>query len=442
MRLIPYIVALLSTTQLFAQAFSDSTYMDRGTQQPRSEVIVYDREVVSESNRVNSSRYVSNIDEWTHPSDNQTVFQSKFTRPFIWLGRQIFLRVRSASMPYTVKINGIEVGKVQNSSSLTELNITKATKEGRNIITITFDKESAVAEVESWKKESLPTLGDVYVVSQPAEMIRDIDISTTLSGETLLSEFKIAIKCHALGERTSTIYYSLNRENGEIVSFANKNITLSMRGEETISFFAKIPKSEGWSSENPQLFTLSLKTMYEGRFLEIHNYKVGLRTVEFTPESGQMKINGDSVTLVTKRVGAEFLPSDIEIIKAQGYNTIRIDAGTVRKDIYDAADQKGLYIISPMPINSSAASKEITKGGNPTNDPRWWGAYIQRIDNGYHTVQIHPSVIAFSLADSSLNGYNLYEGYLRLKSKGDSRPMVYFEGEGEWNTDKLLIDLK
>ncbi|MFI3302419.1 MAG: glycoside hydrolase family 2 TIM barrel-domain containing protein [Rikenellaceae bacterium] len=442
MRFILYIVALLGSTQLFAQAFSDSTFMDVGVQQPRSEVIVYDRAYVSEGQKVSSSRYVTHIDDWSHAFDNQRVFNSKFSRPFLWIGRRVFLRVRSASAPYTLSVNGVEVGRVMNCTSMAEFDISKATKEGRNTVTIILDKSSEVEHVEGWAKGSKPELGDVYVVSQPTQMIRDIAVSTTILSEELQAEFKVVVKCHALGERTSTIYYNLYDEDGKLVSFANKNITLNMRGEDTISFFAKIPKSNGWSSESPKLYTLKLKTLYEGRYLELHNYKVGIRSVEVDAQSAEMKINGERVTLTAKKVGAEFGAADIDALKAQGYNTIRVEAGCVNKELYDAADQKGLYIISPMPINSSKGEAEITKGGNPSNNPRWWGAYMQRVESGYHTVQMHPSVVGFSLADSSLNGYNLYEGYLRLKSKGDSRPVIYFEGGGEWNSDKLLIDIK
>ncbi len=443
MRITLYIFALLSTTQLFAQAFSDSTLMNRGTQQPRSEIIVYDRENTSENQNVTSSRFVSHIDDWEHPSDDKSIFESKFSQPFLWLGRETFLRVGSTSAPYTLMVNGVEVGRVTNSSSPAEFNITKVAKEGRNTVTLSLDSDSTIySEVEGWRTQTTPAVGEVYVLSQPTQMIRDIAVETTLIGESLQAEFKLAIKSYALNPRTSTIYYYLYDENGKLVTFANQNITLSMRDERSISFLAKIPKSEGWSAENPKLYTLSLKTKYQGRFVELHSYKVGIRSVEVDPQSGAIQINGTPTTLTTREVGAEFKPSDIDALKNEGCNTIRLRAGAASREIFDAADQKGLYIIATMPINSSAANQNITQGGNPSNDPRWWGAYMQRIESGYHTAKLHPSVIAFSLADSSLNGYNLYEGYLRLKSKGDSRPMIYFENGDEWNSDKLLINLR
>lgn len=350
--------------------------------------------------------------------------------------------MRGASSPFVLSVNGVEIGVVQNGTSPSEFNITKASVDGRNIVTIKLLNDIGVSAIEGWSKPSSPSVGEVYVVSQPTQMIRDIDIETTLIGEMLHSKVSLTIKSHALNPRTSTIHYALHDNGDGLLSFGHKDVTLSMRGEEQISFIIKSPKQEGWSAESPQRFTLKLRTQHEGRYLEYHTYKVGFRAIGVDPNSGEMTINGVPTTLTAKSVASDFDPSNIVELKAAGYNTIRIAAGAMSRALYEAADREGLYIISPMPINSGASSNKITVGGNPTNDPAWWESYMQRVDVGYHTTQLHPSVIAFSLADDSCNGYNLYEGYLRLKQKEDPRPVVYFEAGGEWNSDKLVINLK
>jgi beta-galactosidase len=55
----------------------------------------------------------------------------------------------------------------------------------------------------------------------------------------------------------------------------------------------------------------------------------------------------------------------------------------------------------------------------------------------YHTTKNHPSVAMFSLAQRSANGINLYESYLALKALEPDRPVVYTDGGGEWNSDRL-----
>ena len=47
---------------------------------------------------------------------------------------------------------------------------------------------------------------------------------------------------------------------------------------------------------------------------------------------------------------------------------------------------------------------------------------------------------AFALATQSANGINLYESYLNMKRFGDSRPFIYPDAGGEWDSDKLAME--
>jgi len=97
-----------------------------------------------------------------------------------------------------------------------------------------------------------------------------------------------------------------------------------------------------------------------------------------------------------------------------------------------------MYAIAQVPIDTQHNGPSRRKGGNPSNDPAWEGAFAERAENTYHLAKHHPSVIAFSLARRSSNGIGLYETYLRMKRYDDSRPFVYPEAGGEWNSDRLV----
>lgn len=93
----------------------------------------------------------------------------------------------------------------------------------------------------------------------------------------------------------------------------------------------------------------------------------------------------------------------------QGYNLILLPAGGVSGALYDLCDRYGFYVVEQAPINTSRSGMSRRKGGNPSNDPAWQAAYIARIEESYHTTKLHPCVVAFSLAEDSANGINLYE---------------------------------
>ena len=94
----------------------------------------------------------------------------------------------------------------------------------------------------------------------------------------------------------------------------------------------------------------------------------------------------------------------------------------------------GMYVIPQAPIDTRSSGESRRIGGNPSNDPAWQGAYVERAEN---TSKRHPSVIAFSLATKSANGINLYESYLNMKKFSDTRPFIYPDAAGEWNSDGL-----
>ncbi len=439
MRLTLFFAALVIWMPLPAQITSDSTLMNSGALEPRSRIIAYDTDSSAATQEPHTSKYIATIGEWERSSLNPRLFESTFTRPFSWIGRQLILRVERASSPYTITINDKEVAHIQNSSLPAEVNITKSSVEGRNTITIILDEASSVAAIEGWQQSSTPSIGEVWVQSQPTLMLRDIEISTKLAGERLNSQITLHVKSHALAEKSSTVHYSLHSSTGELKSFGHQDVTLSMRGQKSITFITSLPQEDGWSAESPQLFTLKLRVQHEGRNVEFHSYRVGFRALEFSPESGELAVNGVPQRLKTKVINTTPTAEEIERIKGEGYNTIRLVAGAASDATYQMCDIIGLYTIPTMPINSSLSSPQITTGENPTNNPIWQGAYLERVDAGFHTAQLHPSVIAFILADNSANGYNLYEGYLRLKGKQSSRAVLYFEATGEWNSDKLEL---
>ena len=96
------------------------------------------------------------------------------------------------------------------------------------------------------------------------------------------------------------------------------------------------------------------------------------------------------------------------------------------------------FVQAPVDTRRSGDSRRV--GGNPSNNPAWREAYVERALDSYHTTKLHPSVIAFALATQSANGINLYESYLKVKELHEERPFIYPDAEGEWNSDRLQLE--
>ena len=155
-------------------------------------------------------------------------------------------------------------------------------------------------------------------------------------------------------------------------------------------------------------------------------------------EDGNITAFGKTLTLKKERYNAAAdavtTEREIKALKQRGINCLTPDYPQPRW-FYDICDRVGIYVIDCAAISSPTNADDRSLGGTPANAPELVDEYLRRVETMYHRAQNHVCIIAFSLGKKAGNGYNLYKAYELLKSKGDSRAIIYEDAEGEWNTD-------
>lgn len=432
MRTILSILAFFSMSAACAQQYVASY----GLEAPRGQLTVYPTADAAQNPLADDNRYLTPLDQWER---NGNTLSTSFTVPFAWTNRQVFFCLEQASGEYEVRINGRKAAYNADGNAPASVNITKLVGEGRNLVEVTITRPAPTALLESWHSDPEPALAGAGIMSQPTMHIRDILTRTRLAEDgDASSEVAIVVKSDAFNPRTSRIHYDLLSPAGTSVATGYRDLTLDMRREDTVRFLARIPKDSLWSATRPTLYTLRLKTQYEGRYEEYVQIPLGFRSAEVVEK--RMAINGEPVTLRVREIPANTAPEELGKLRNEGYNTFRLLPGPVSEPLLDSCDRWGVYVIAQAPIDTRNSGDSRRVGGNPSNDPQWKEAYIERTANSYHTTKRHPSVIGFSLAVQSANGINLYESYLNLKRFGDSRPLIYRDGGGEWNNDPFLAE--
>ena len=439
-RFLSIIALVFAVGALSAQEYDSPEYVSLGRELPRSKTLPYPtaEEAQALGSGAVASKYLRPVTGWTRTEEpDATVFTSKYVIPFVWLSRQAILYVDEASGAYEVIINGQKVGYAANAFTPAEFNITKASKEDVNTISIRILKDHWSRRMEDFVETREPRVGETYVISQPTIRVRDVVHNTDvdLKSEYANVEVGLIVKTESLNPKTARIHYELIAPDTTVVTQGYKDVTLGMRGEDTVKFMARIPYVLTWCADMPVRYRLNIKTQIEGRYAEYQSRMIGFRDIDIN-EEGDFMINGIKTELFYRDFDPlKVTEKDIVAARVLKYNALRFKMGAVPQNVYRMCDSLGMYVIAQIPINTSKSGLSRRIGGNPSNDPKWKAAYLDRAETAYRTTCGQASVIGYVMAEESSNGINLYETYLRLKALERKRPILYIEAAGEWNSD-------
>lgn len=439
-RFLSIIALVFAVGALSAQEYDSPEYVSLGRELPRSKTLPYPtaEEAQALGSGAVASKYLRPVTGWTRTEEaDATVFTSKYVIPFVWLSRQAILYVDEASGAYEVIINGQKVGYAANAFTPAEFNITKASKEDVNTISIRILKDHWSRRMEDFVETREPRVGETYVISQPTIRVRDVVHNTDvdLKSEYANVEVGLIVKTESLNPKTARIHYELIAPDTTVVTQGYKDVTLGMRGEDTVKFMARIPYVLTWCADMPVRYRLNIKTQIEGRYAEYQSRMIGFRDIDIN-EDGDFMINGIKTELFYRDFDPlKVTEKDIIAARVLKYNALRFKMGAVPQNVYRMCDSLGMYVIAQIPINTSKSGLSRRIGGNPSNDPKWKAAYLDRAETAYRTTCGQASVIGYVMAEESSNGINLYETYLRLKALERKRPILYIEAAGEWNSD-------
>ena len=274
----------------------DPEAVSEGKDLPRGEVRSY-ASAAEALARGESSLYLQPLEGgWTSESFREGELQgmrytTRFKVPFAWVDRQLFLRLGAVGGAYEVRVNGQRVAYTQDGYTPAEFDVTRYAKEGNNSLEVVAYTGSIGCKLENFDAPvSLHIPDRSYIVAQPRVRIRDIVADTRLEGGNGLLSLGVVLKSHLLNFKEYNIYYELIAPDGNTVSSGHREARFDMRREDTVRFFANLPDIRPWSHESPNLYTLQLKTQYEGRFQEYVSFEIGFREVRM--QEGKLLING------------------------------------------------------------------------------------------------------------------------------------------------------
>ena len=238
-----------------------------------------------------------------------------------------------------------------------------------------------------------------------------------------------------------TVGYDIYSPQGKLLDFNIREVVIPGRMTDTVRFnpFIYGTNANKWEpgAKNPPLYKVMLFTRRDGAYREYMPLKIGFGKTEFT--DGRITRFDKEIKLVKARYNAaadrKTTLAELKTLKSKGSNTVCPDlsaAGVVLRTLRRTRS----YVIDRANINAPDRRDDRRVGGTPSNDPALADEYLERVKAMYYRSRNHTCRRRLRAGRRNrATGYNMYKAYEWLKSVEKSRPVIYTDADGEWNTD-------
>ena len=324
-------------------------------------------------------------------------YQKKLVIPVINGNKVYQLYFEGSNISTKVYVNGKEAGSHIGGYIGFTIDITKFINSGNNEVLVRVDNSYNIEIIPSQKSDFFIYGGitrDVWLVSMPKNHIENIKITTPKVTEKAAS---LVLLARTKNIKTSDgLSYSaqLTNPKGKVVA-TKKGVFL---GSETTITFNEIKNPELWDVNKPNLYSVSVFLLENGKVADIIEDKVGFRWFEFK-ENGPFFLNGKRILIrgthrheehagVGAAMSNEQHRKDMESIKEMGANFVRLAHYPQDPEIYKACDELGLLVWDELPWCRGGLGNQEWK----TNTKNM---LTEMINQNYN----HPSIIIWSLGN-------------------------------------------
>ncbi|MDT0439163.1 MULTISPECIES: glycoside hydrolase family 2 TIM barrel-domain containing protein [Streptomyces] len=409
----------LSPTAAVPEAFADGDFDDAGWDTlpvPAHWVLqgdgAYGRPIYT------NIRFPFPIDPPHVPDENPTGdYRRHVEIPADWSdAERVVLRFDGVESVFKVWVNGVAIGSAAGSRLAHEFDVTSAVRPGDNVVAVRVHQWSAASYVEDQDQWWLPGIfRDVTLIARPVGGLDDVWLRTGFDGgrgtvdpeiTAAASAFPVTLRIPELGvERVWST-------PSEVTAFA-------------------LPEVLPWSAERPRLYDVTVSTAAESVAL-----RVGFRTVEIRGD--RFLVNGRRVVFhgVNRHEAhpergrvfdEEHAREDLARMKRFNVNAIRTSHYPPHPRLLDLADELGLWVVLECDLETHGFGK-VDWVGNPSDDPAWRDALLDRIERTVERDKNHPSVVMWSLGNEAGTGSNLAAMSAWTRARDPERP-VHYEGD-------------
>ena len=369
-------------------------------------------------------------------------YRRDFTLPAGWENKRVFLHFDGIYSAAYVYVNGNEVGYTEGANNVSEFDITKYLRTGKNNVAVQVIRWSDGSYLEGqdmWHMSGIHR--DVYLVATPKTYLADHYIKATVTpGSTTAAtgsaatsvDLTVCNRDKTAAKKTVTV--TLFDPSGKEVKKLKSDFVFAAGDSlktQTVDF-GTLSNVKLWSAETPTLYTFTFSQSQDGKEEEAFSTKYGFRKIDLS--KGYLEVNGrrtylkgantqDTDPLHGRSISTDLMLKDIAMMKLSNMNTVRTSHYPRHAKMMAMFDYFGLFVVDE-------ADMELHKNwdGSKTiiNNTDWTGAIVDRNVRNTLRDRNHPSVVFWSLGNESGSGLNIMAAYNAVKEL-DNR-YIHYEG--------------
>lgn len=369
-----------------------------------------------------NTRYPFPVDPPYLPDENPTGdYRTVFRLPEQWTD-DVVLRFEGVDSCAKIWLNGVELGVIAGSRLPSEFDISAIVdRNGDNVLSVRVHQWSSGTYLEDqdmWWMSGI--FRDVTVLSRPRGGINDFTLTADFDALTGAGSLRVDVDVTPGADVQARIV---------VPELGIDSVT----GIELV-----IDAVDAWSAEHPRLYRGTLSTDAES--IEI---TIGFRTVAIT--DGIITVNGERVLFrgvnrhefdptTGRTVDEDLMRRDLVLMKQHNINAVRTSHYPPHPRFLELCDEYGLWVIDECDFESHGffPFKWVPISVNPTDDPRWESALVDRMARMVERDKNRPSVIIWSLGNECGPGINLGAMARYARERDPGRPLHY---ERDWSCE-------
>ncbi len=353
-------------------------------------------------------------------------YRRRFEVPASWSdAAAIVLRFDGVESRYKVWVNGTPIGVGVGSRLAQEFDVTDAVQPGSNLLVVRVHQWSASSYLEDQDQWWLPGIfRDVTLQARPVGGIHDVWLRTSFNRTSFNGSGGSGAGSIDPEITASAAAYPIT------LKVPGLGIDVTWDSPADVGPVA-VAAVEPWSAETPRLYDATV-----GGVAETIRLRLGFRTAEIVGD--RFLVNGRRVVFHGMNrhethpdrgrvFDEDFARADLVLMKQFNVNAIRTSHYPPHPRLLDLADELGFWVVLECDLETHGFEADGW-AGNPSDDPDWREAYVDRIERTVERDKNHPSIVMWSLGNESGTGANLAAMAAWAHARDSSRP-VHYEGD-------------